>query len=255
MVAWCVRAGLASLLGRVGVQSSTGQWGHCTCRVGFRAQRMAVKRHGGASRRPLAWRGRATGRPRTRTGSGLISLVPVKNICADLVLTARGESNHMLHGTGRRAGPTTAAAVPCAGSRQAGSGRMDAIMPRGRGRGRGFVPPARSFAGRIAQCPTQARTCSKRKKKTQARTHARTPPAELRLRGRLVHELQLPVALRARPECGWCMLMGYRRRPKFAGFGWRVVEQFHPFRRFCVSIRVFFFFCPRHVRALTMHSV
>ena len=129
-----------------------------------------------SSRRPLAWRGRATGRPRTRTGSGLISLVPVKNICADLVLTARGESNHMLHGTGRRAGPTTAAAVPCAGSRQAGSGRMDAIMPRGRGRGRGFVPPARSFAGRIAQCPTQARTCSKRKKKTQA--HARTPPAD-----------------------------------------------------------------------------
>lgn len=197
-----------------------------------------------SSRRPLAWRGRATGRPRTRTGSGLISLVPVKNICADLVLTARGESNHMLHGTGRRAGPTTAAAVPCAGSRQAGSGRMDAIMPRGRGRGRGFVPPARSFAGRIAQCPTQARTCSKRKKKLKhARTHARHL-LMLRLRGRLVHELQLPVALRARPECGWCMLMGYRRRPKFAGFGWRVVEQFHPFRRFCVSIRVFFFFLP-----------
>lgn len=114
----------------------------------------------------------------------------------------------------------------------------------GTGTGTGVRPPSSLICWPDRSVPNSSTHLLKKKKKKKlkhARTHARHL-LMLRLRGRLVHELQLPVALRARPECGWCMLMGYRRRPKFAGFGWRVVEQFHPFRRLCVSIRVFFFF-------------
>jgi len=116
-----------------------------------------------SSRRPLAWRGVGERRDgRSRTGS----LVPVKNILCRSRVDRGAKATTCCTEPG--AGPTTAA-VPCAGSRQAGSGRMDAIMPRRAGTGTGVRPPARSLAG--PGCPDRSVPNSS--------THESTPPADV----------------------------------------------------------------------------
>jgi hypothetical protein len=169
------------LLGRAGdSHPPVLHWGTAPARVGFRAEvsrRMAVKRHGpdrggrgpspsSSSRRPLACRGRATGRP----GPGRARSSRSRIFCADLVLTEGPKQPHAARNRARGL-LLPLCRVQAAAGRIGSDGRHHAEAGRD-GTGTWVrPPPPRSLIGwpdaRIARCPTQART------------HASTPPADV----------------------------------------------------------------------------